>query len=137
MGNSHATISAGQSTASAVTVEDIGAHILNADPKLKDVPWSQKQLYSRRALENAKKQHLEGGTNRVIDPFWDKLAIQQPSEPTAPSVVRKRSQLFLDSINQPKVQQPTRSELGMSSPSSSISGGQCDDTSEEEEDDDE
>lgn len=145
MGNSHVQPSQ-QSNSKVTSMEDIGAHILNADPSLKNVPWAQKQLYARRAIEHAKKQQLEGGTNRVIEPFWEKLALQpstqvEVAEPAAASTqIRKRSQLFLDSINEPKVRQPTRSELGMNSPSSSISGGKCDDdddTSSSEEECDE
>ena len=140
MGGSHAK-AAPLPTPTKVTMEDIGAHILNADPELKDVPWSQKQLYSQRALEHAKTQHLQGGTNRVIEPFWEKLELKpKPAVPSPPAstVSRKRSELFLKSINEPKVHQPTRSELGLtSSPQSSISGGNNDTSSEEDSDYDE
>lgn len=128
---------------SVISVEDIGAHILNADPALKEVPWSQKQLYARRAIEHAKKQHLEGGTNRVIEPFWDKLKIDKPpsvlppvaENETSESKPALRTALFQKHINEPKVRQPTRSELGLSSPRSYLSGGGSDDeeSSEEEE----
>lgn len=143
-----------------MSFEDIGAHILNADPALKQVAWHDKQLYARRALEHAKKEHLQGGTNRALDPFWDKINTKlsagggsvisippaPPSSPivapvVAPSIIeasttiiesapRKRSQLFLERINEPKVKQPTLSELGMSGGFSK--GSHC--VSDEEED---
>jgi hypothetical protein len=144
MGGSHAKLAALPPTTATVTMEDIGAHILNADPELKDVPWSQKQLYARRALEHAKTQHLQGGTNRVIEPFWDKLALsQQPAlttirpDPAMPRSTTLRSERFRESINTPKVHQPTKSQLGLSSPASYLSGGSADSSSDNDDDDDE
>lgn len=156
MGNSQTTrVSGGGS----VSFEEIGAHILNADPALKQVTWPDKQLYARRALEHARKEHLQGGTNRALDPFWDKIKGKlsagsvisvAPEIPrvVAPNIVeasttisehapRKRSQLFLERINEPKVKQPTMSELGLSGGGGGNTS-QCvseeEDTSSEEED---
>lgn len=147
------------SAGGSVSFEQIGAHILNADPALKQVGWPEKQLYARRALEHAKKQHLQGGTNRALDPFWDKITSKlsagsiepAPTVVVAPSIVqasttigenapRKRSQLFLERINEPKVKQPTMSELGLSggggSNTSRCVSSDEDTSSEEEECDD-
>lgn len=138
----------------SVSFEQIGAHILNADPALKQVGWPDKQLYARRALEHAKTLHLQGGTNRALDPFWDKINGKlsagsiAPTVVVAPSIVqasttigenapRKRSQLFLERINEPKVKQPTMSELGLSGGGGSNTSrcvSEEEDTSSEEED---
>ena len=111
----------------------MGAHILNADLKLKNVPWNLKQLYARRALEHAKSEHLQGGTNRALSPFWNKLKLT----PQVPPITTKRRELFKKSINVPRVTQPTLSQLGLGGGGGSSRAASCsdDNTSSEEEED--
>ena len=147
MGNNHTAVATPKSGGGGggggggkqvTTLEDMGAHILNADSKLKNVPWDLKQLYARRALEHAKAEHLQGGTNRALSPFWDKLKITQV--PAAPQITTKRRELFKKSINVPQVTQPTLSQLGLSGGNSSRTASCSDDntsSSEEEEEEEE